>query len=161
MDIERKDRMMYDLFIGFDLAECVAAGRRGESSCRIGSVCHIRVSLSVKLTEEQRQSLYEKLGEALRNIPGKEPLMLMADIEDGRQLYALGKKQENFAFVDARYFSRAEYHAKRNFAIAVMKAIEEAAGTRRENISMNIFELSVWAGFGDLNDEFYKEPGVG
>ncbi len=87
--------------------------------------------------------------------------MLMADIEDGRQLYALGKKQENFAFVDARYFSRAEYHAKRNFAIAVMKAIEEAAGTRRENISMNIFELSVWAGFGDLNDEFYKEPGVG
>jgi hypothetical protein len=118
----------------------------------------MRVSLSVKLTEEQRQSLYEKLGEALRNIPGKEPAMLMADIEDGRQFYAFGKRQDNFAFVDARYFSRAEYHAKRDFAVAVMKAIEETAGTRKECISMNIFELSAWAGFGDLNDEFYQEP---
>ncbi len=119
---------------------------------------YMRVSLSVKLTEEQRQSLYEKLGEALRNIPGKEPAMLMADIEDGRQFYAFGKRQDNFAFVDARYFSRAEYHAKRDFAVAVMKAIEETAGTRKECISMNIFELSTWAGFGDLNDEFYQEP---
>ena len=84
--------------------------------------------------------------------------MLIAEIEDGRPFYAFGKKQENFAFVDARYFSRAEYHAKRDFAKAVMKAIEEVAGTKSTNISMNIFELSTWAGFGDLNDEFYKKP---
>ena len=86
--------------------------------------------------------------------------MLMAEIEDGRQFYAFGTKQENFAFVDARYFSRVEYHAKRDFAVAVMKAIEEVAGTKSTNISMNIFELSTWAGFGDLNDEFYKDPGA-
>ena len=122
---------------------------------------YMRVSLSAKLTEEQRQSLYEKLGEALRHIPGKEPFMLMAEIEDGRQFYAFGTKQENFAFVDARYFSRVEYHAKKDFAVAVMKAIEEVAGTKSTNISMNIFELSTWAGFGDLNDEFYKDPGSG
>ena len=120
---------------------------------------YMRVSLSKKLTEEQRQSLYEKLGEALRHIPGKEPFMLMAEIEDGRQFYAFGTKQENFAFVDARYFSRVEYHAKKDFAVAVMKAIEEVAGTKSTNISMNIFELSTWGGFGDLNDEFYKDPG--
>ena len=120
---------------------------------------YMRVSLSAKLSEEQKQNLYEKLGEALRNIPGKEPFMLIADIEDGRQFYAFGKKQENFAFVDARYFSRVEYHAKKAFATAVMKAIEEVAGTKSMNISMNIFELSTWAGFGDLNDEFYKDPG--
>ncbi len=121
---------------------------------------YMRVSLSKKLTEEQRQSLYEKLGEALRHIPGKEPFMLIAEIADGLQFYAFGKKQENFAFVDARYFSRVEYHAKRDFAVAVMKAIEETAGTKSTNISMNIFELSTWGGFGDLNDEFYKDPGA-
>jgi phenylpyruvate tautomerase PptA (4-oxalocrotonate tautomerase family) len=120
----------------------------------------MRVSLSAKLTEEQKQSLYEKLGEALRHIPGKEPFMLIAEIADGLQFYAFGKKQENFAFVDARYFSRVEYHAKRDFAVAVMKAIEETAGTKSTNISMNIFELSTWGGFGDLNDEFYKDPGA-
>ncbi|MBR4691907.1 MAG: hypothetical protein IKP17_04025 [Oscillospiraceae bacterium] len=121
---------------------------------------YMRVSLSAKLTEEQKQSLYEKLGEALRHIPGKEPFMLIAEIADGLQFYAFGKKQENFAFVDARYFSRVEYHAKRDFAVAVMKAIEETAGTKSTNISMNIFELSTWGGFGDLNDEFYKDPGA-
>ena len=122
---------------------------------------YMRVSLSKKLTEEQKQSLYAKLGEALRIIPGKEPFMLIAEIEDGRQFYAFGEKQDNFAFVDARYFSRVEYHAKKEFAVAVMKAIEEVAGTKSANISMNIFELSTWAGFGDLNDEFYQEPGNG
>ena len=121
---------------------------------------YMRVSLSAKLTEEQKQRLYEKLGEALKHIPGKEPFMLIAEIEDGRRFYAFGKKQDDFAFVDARYFSRVEYHAKRDFAVAAMKAIEEVAGTKRENISMNIFELSTWAGFGDLNDEFYKDPGA-
>ena len=120
---------------------------------------YMRVSLTVTLTEAEKQSLYEKLGEALRNIPGKEPWMLMADIEDGRCIYAYGKKMENFAFVDARYFSRVEYHIKRAFALAVMEAITAVAGTEPNNISMNIFELSTWAGFGDLNDEFYKEPG--
>ena len=54
---------------------------------------YMRVSLSVKLTEEQRQSLYEKLGEALRHIPGKEPFMLIAEIEDGRPFYAFGKSR--------------------------------------------------------------------
>lgn len=120
---------------------------------------YMRVSLSAKLTEEQKQRLYEKLGEALKHIPGKEPFMLIAEIEDGRSFYAFGKKQENFAFVDARYFSRVEYHIKRAFALAVMEAITAVAGTEPNNISMNIFELSTWAGFGDMNDEFYKEPG--
>ena len=103
---------------------------------------YMRVSLSAKLTEEQRQSLYEKLGEALRHIPGKEPFMLMAEIEDGRPFYAFGKKQENFAFVDARYFSKVEYHAKRDFAMAVMKAVEEVAGTKPANITMNIMRIT-------------------
>ena len=58
---------------------------------------YMRVSLSKKLTEEQKQSLYAKLGEALRIIPGKEPFMLIAEIEDGRQFYAFGEKQDNFA----------------------------------------------------------------
>ena len=123
-----------------------SAGAEGE---RRKIMPYMRVSLSRKLTEEQRQSLYEKLGEALRNIPGKEPFMLIAEIEDGRQFYAFGTKQENFAFVDARYFSRVEYHAKKAFAVAVMKAIEEVAGTKSTNISMNIFELSTWAGKWD------------
>ena len=117
----------------------------------------MRVSLSRTLSDQQKQELYEKLGQALALIPGKEAFMLIADIEDGKEIYCGGTKQENFAFVDARYFSRFEYHVKKAFAQAVMGAIGEIAGTPKECISMNIFELTTWGGFGDLADEYYQE----
>ena len=108
----------------------------------------MRVSLSRKLKEEEKQELYGKLGRALAIIPGKEAFMLIADIEDGKDIYCGGKKQENFCFIDARYFSRIEYHIKKAFAQAVMAAVEEVAGTPKPCISMTITEYSTWAGFG-------------
>ena len=89
----------------------------------------MRVSLSRKLKEEEKQELYGKLSRALAIIPGKEAFMLIADIEDGKDIYCGGKKQENFCFVDARYYSKIEYHIKKAFAQAVMAAIGEVAGT--------------------------------
>ena len=122
-----------------------------------GSMPYMRVSLTKKLTEEEKHELYGKLGQALALIPGKEAFMLIADIEDGREIYCGGKKQDNFAFVDARYFSRFEFHIKKAFAQGVMAAIGEIAGTPKECISMTISEFSTWAGFGDLADEYYKD----
>lgn len=119
----------------------------------------MRVSLSRKLKEEEKQELYGKLGRALAIIPGKDAFMLIADIEDGKDIYCGGKKQENFCFIDARYFSRIEYHIKKAFAQAVMAAVEEVAGAPKPCISMTITEYSTWAGFGDLADEYYKEEG--
>ena len=119
----------------------------------------MRVSLSKELTGEQKQELYGKLGQALALIPGKEAFMLIADIEDGKDIYCGGKKQENFCFIDARYYSKIEYHIKKAFAQAAMAAVEEVAGTPKPCISMTITEYSTWAGFGDLADEYYKEEG--
>ena len=51
------------------------------------SMPYMRVSLTKKLTGEEKQERYGKLGQALALIPGKEAFMLIADIEDGNGRY--------------------------------------------------------------------------
>jgi len=118
----------------------------------------MHVSLTKSLTEAEKQTLYEKLGKALSLIPGKEAFMLIADIDDGKQIYCGGMKQNDFVFIDARYFSRFEYHIKKQFVEGVFQAVQEVTGTPKERISMTVLEFSTWGGFGDLADEFYQEP---
>ena len=119
---------------------------------------YMRVSTSKTLTAEQKQSLYEKLGAALAVIPGKEAFMLIADIEDGRQIYSGGGPSEDFVFIDARYYSRIEYHVKKAFVKAVLKAVGDVVGTPKERISMTVLEMNSWGGFGDMADVFYSDP---
>ncbi len=119
---------------------------------------YMRVSVAKKLTEEERVTLANDLGEALEQIPGKARYMLMADIEDGRAIYMGGVRQENFAFVDARYFSNFEYHVKKRFVQAVFAALKKTLGTRDDQMSLTISEFNSWGGFGDFNDERYQEP---
>jgi phenylpyruvate tautomerase PptA (4-oxalocrotonate tautomerase family) len=114
---------------------------------------YMRVSLTKTLTMEQKKALYDGLGAALSLIPSKEPYMLIAEIEDGKTIFSGGRPQENFVFVDARYFSRFDYHIKKAFVQGVFKAISDVAGTPPECISMTILEMSTWGGFGDLADE--------
>lgn len=119
---------------------------------------YMRVSLTKTLTQEQKKALYDGLGAALSLIPGKKPYMLIAEIEDGKTIFCGGKPQEDFAFVDARYFSKFEYHVKKAFVQGVFKAITEVVGTPSPCISMTILEMSTWGGFGDLADEYYVDP---
>ena len=119
---------------------------------------YMKVTVAKKLTEEERVTLSKDLGEALGLIPGKHPSFLMADIEDGRNFYLGGVRQENFAFVDARYYSKFEYHIKAKFTEAVFAALKKTLKTEDFQMSMTISEFSTWAGFGDLVDEYYTDP---
>ena len=70
----------------------------------------MKVSISKTLTEEERIAISKELSKSLRLIPGKQPEFLISDIEDGRNMYLGGVRQENFAFIDVRYYSKFEYH---------------------------------------------------
>jgi phenylpyruvate tautomerase PptA (4-oxalocrotonate tautomerase family) len=118
---------------------------------------YIKVSLAQKLTPEKQRELACALGEALETIPGKSRNMLIADIEDGKNLFVGGIRQEDFAFIDARYYSRFEYHIKKAFTRALFAAVNKVLGTPYEKMSLNITEYSSWGGFGDFKDEFYND----
>ena len=118
---------------------------------------YMRVSLAQRLTEEERKELVDGLGEALSIIPGKNGSMLMADLEEGKTMFVGGVRQERFAFIDARYYSRFEYHIKKEFTKAVFDVLNRVLDIAYENMSLNITELSNWGGFGDFKDEFYLD----
>lgn len=119
---------------------------------------YMRVTLTKTLSKEQKQALYDRLGAALSRIPGKEPHMLIAEIEDGKTIFFGGNPQEDFVFVDARYFSKFDYPIRKAFAQGVFEAITDVVGTPSPCISMTIFEMSTWGGFGDLADENVPGP---
>ena len=89
---------------------------------------YMRVSTSKTLTAEQKQSLYEKLGAALAVIPGKEAFMLIADIEDGRQIYSGGGPSEDFVFIDAAKNHYREYWDQ------IMKLVSPGAVIVSDNV---------------------------
>jgi phenylpyruvate tautomerase PptA (4-oxalocrotonate tautomerase family) len=118
---------------------------------------YIKISLAQKLTPEKQEELVKGLGEALSVIPGKDGRMLIADVEDGKTLFMGGVRQEDFAFIDARYYLKYEYHIKKAFVKAVFDAVSRVCGTPYEKMSMNLNEYTDWGGFGDFRDEYYQD----
>lgn len=119
---------------------------------------YMRVSLSKKLTDAEKADLAKALGEPLGLIPGKHGSMLIADIEDGKSFFVGGVPQENFAFVDIRYYSEFEFHIKKRFVEGVFQVLREKLGTTDDKISMTISEFRSWGGFGSFVDERYEDP---
>lgn len=115
---------------------------------------YMKVSVAKKLTEEEKQELAKGLGEALGLIPGKHPSFLIADIEDSRNFYLGGRRQENFAFIDVRYYSKFSYQTKCNFTKACFDTLNKVLGTTKEQMFLTISEFSTWGGFGDFVDEY-------
>ncbi|MBQ8830579.1 MAG: hypothetical protein IJ017_03165 [Oscillospiraceae bacterium] len=118
---------------------------------------YMKVSVAKKLTEEERQELSKGLGEALGLIPGKHPSFLIADIEDGRNFYLGGMRQENFAFIDVRYYSKFSFQVKERFTKACFEALNKVLGTAKEQMFLTISEFSTWGGFGDFVDEYVEK----
>lgn len=118
---------------------------------------YMKVSITKTLTEDERVVLSQKLGDALGLIPGKHSSMLIADIEDSKQIYLGGTRQDNFAFVDVRYYSNFEYHIKKKFTAAVFDAIKSVLETTEDRMFLTITEFNTWGGFGNFVDERYGE----
>jgi hypothetical protein len=118
---------------------------------------YIRISAAKKLTAEQQKELADGLGETLALIPGKDGRGLIVDLEDGRTMFAGGAPQEDFVFADVRYYSKFEYHIKKQFTQAVFEVFRKVLGTTPDKAFLTITEYNSWGGFGDFRDEYYTD----
>ena len=117
----------------------------------------MRITTTLKLDEQQRKQLFDGIGDALELIPGKDRRGLIIDLEDGKSMFVGGVQQENFVFIDMRYYLKFEYHIKKRFTVALFDAIHSVLGTAKECMSMTISEYTNWGGFGDFKDEYYTD----
>jgi phenylpyruvate tautomerase PptA (4-oxalocrotonate tautomerase family) len=118
---------------------------------------YIRISATQKLTKEKQKELVDGLGEALGLIPGKDGRMLITDLEDGKTMFVGGVLQDDFVFVDARYYSRFTHQIKKAFTKAVFDAIHRVLGTPYASMSFNLTEYTSWGGCGDFKDEYFED----
>jgi hypothetical protein len=121
---------------------------------------YMKVSISKTLTEEERIAISKELSKSLGLIPGKQPEFLISDIEDGRNMYLGGVRQENFAFIDVRYYSKFEYHIKAQFTESVFAALNKHLGFEYHQMFLTIQEFTSWGGFGNFIDEYYIDSAV-
>ena len=119
---------------------------------------YMKVSITKNLTEKERIIISKELSNALGIIPGKQPEFLIADIEDGKNIYLGGIRQEQFAFIDVRYYSKYEYHIKAKFTESVFAALRKQLGFEYHQMFLTIQEFSSWGGFGNYIDEYYADP---
>ncbi|MCR4946869.1 MAG: hypothetical protein K5929_08010 [Lachnospiraceae bacterium] len=68
----------------------------------------IESKLSVKTTEEQRDELKKRLGQAIAVIPGKSESWLMLDIQDDQKMYFRGDNSEPVAFISVSIYGSGD-----------------------------------------------------
>lgn len=113
---------------------------------------YLRVTLSIELSDIQQEKLYHALGEALSTLPGKDAHWLIASFDCKKPFFFDGHKQEEYAFLEARYVGKYETSLKKVFTQKAFKAMNEITGIPMDKMCLTIDEYSAWGALGDYHD---------
>ena len=111
---------------------------------------YINSTLTIKLTEEKKETLKTKLGEIITEIPGKSEQWLMISFNDERSLYFRGDKKDKAAFVEIKIFGTAERKHKEAITSKVCNLFEEELSIDKENIYIVFDEVKDWGFNGNM-----------
>jgi hypothetical protein len=114
---------------------------------------YIDVNVSLKFSDQEKDTLKAKLGELISMIPGKTEDVLMVGINDGYTLYFSGQKKEKIAYVNVKLYKQSEFEHKAAFTRKVFEFFENEYGITGDNLFMNFCEYDSWAFRGDLNNK--------
>lgn len=104
----------------------------------------INSKVSVALTEEKKESIKTKLGQAISLIPGKSESWLMVGFEDQCSLYFRGAKEEKVAFVEVKIFGAASKSALGALTKAICDIYKEELGIDGDKVYVKYEEVSHW-----------------
>lgn len=100
------------------------------------------------LTDAQKISLKEKLGEAIAIIPGKSERWLMISLEDGLTMSLAGDMSAT-AMVDVEIFGSTTEAAYAKLTAEITRIVEEVANIPADRIYVKYREVDVWGYNGE------------
>lgn len=104
----------------------------------------INSKVSVSLSDEKKEAIKSKLGQAISLIPGKSENWLMVGFEENCSLYFRGIKEEKIAFVEVKIFGSTSKSAYDALTSAICQIFEEELGMDGDKIYVKYEEVSNW-----------------
>ena len=111
---------------------------------------YINSTLTVKLTEEKKETIKSKLGQIIAEIPGKSEEWLMVSFNDDHALYFRGDKKDKAAFVEIKIFGTAERKHKETITAKVCSLFEEEVSINKDSIYIVFEEVKDWGWNGNM-----------
>lgn len=100
--------------------------------------------VTVKMTEEKKEAVKAKLGEAISLIPGKSENWLMVGFEDGYDLYFQGNKDGESAFVEVSIYGNTSPAACEALTGEICRIFEGELGIPKNRIYVKYQGISEW-----------------
>ncbi|MEY8351950.1 phenylpyruvate tautomerase MIF-related protein [Lachnospiraceae bacterium 54-53] len=104
----------------------------------------INSKVNVALSEEEKDILKTKLGQAISLIPGKSESWLMVGFEDNCALYFKGKNNTKIAFVEVKIFGRASERDYDRLTAEITRIYKEVLGITQDKIYVKYEEVEHW-----------------
>lgn len=101
----------------------------------------INSSVTVKLTDKQKENLKKKMGEIICTIPGKTEDWLFVGFQDEYTLYFKGKLQQKAAVVEVKLLGSISRSLKDSITNKICSAFSDEIGIPQENIYVIFTEV--------------------
>lgn len=105
---------------------------------------YIKTTTSVAVSDATKESLKNKLGEAIALIPGKTDRWLMLAFEDNISMAFAGKSDEQYAMAEVNLLGAATREAYERLTAAICEIYNEELGIKPENTYVMYSEFSNW-----------------
>ena len=104
----------------------------------------INSKVTVKMSDDKKDAVKKKLGEAITIIPGKSENWLMVGFEDEYDLYFQGNKDGESAFVEVKVFGSASSGAYNKMTSVICNILNEELGIPENRIYVKYEEVFNW-----------------
>lgn len=105
---------------------------------------YIRTTVSKPLSDENKENLKTKLGQAIALIPGKSEAWLMLTFDDNMSMYFKGDGTQDYAYLQVSIFGSTSDAAYDRLTAALSEIINEELGIDRANIYIKYDEAEHW-----------------
>ena len=110
----------------------------------------VDLKLAQSISNSQRTSIKEQLGQAITCLSGKSEAYLMVNIEDDMHLYLAGHELEQGAAVTVYHYGDADKDELKEFGTKILAVLKETADINEESVYI-IFTGGIenWTLFGE------------
>jgi len=111
---------------------------------------YINSTLTMKISDEKKESIKSKLGEIITEIPGKSEEWLMVGFKDDHTLFFRGDKKEKAAFVEVKIFGVADRKHKEAITTKISILFEEELNIPKDSMYITFEEVTDWGWNGKM-----------